>query len=321
MKMTKMATIDILMATYNGGKFIREQLDSIFWQTFQDFRLIVRDDGSTDDTVAIVEEYSQKNPGRIEIVHDEVVCKSATKNFFELLKHAEADYVMFCDQDDVWMKYKIQITLDYMKATESRNPGKPVLIFTGLQVVDAELRSMDLLFGLQGAPEKLYTFRELLAANCAAGCTQMLNREAYENLGSFEEGITLHDWWTMLYALGFGVVERVPMALILYRQHSGNVMSAKPKGVKLSKRILQYTKHPFELASKTNAERRTTIEIFHKRFAASLSPEKRDEIEGYLKLFSKNFFERCKAVRRFKDLYLYTLHSLVLVRLIFLGDK
>ncbi|MBQ7192792.1 MAG: glycosyltransferase, partial [Synergistaceae bacterium] len=125
-----MSTIDILMATYNGQKFIAEQLDSIFSQTFQDFRLIVRDDGSTDNTCAILEEYSAKYPGRIKIIHDEAVCKSATKNFFEILKHAEADYVMFSDQDDVWLKYKVQITLDYMKETERKNPGKPVLIFT-----------------------------------------------------------------------------------------------------------------------------------------------------------------------------------------------
>ena len=65
-----MSTIDILMATYNGQKFIAEQLDSIFSQTFQDFRLIVRDDGSTDNTGAILEEYSAKYPGRIKIVHD-----------------------------------------------------------------------------------------------------------------------------------------------------------------------------------------------------------------------------------------------------------
>ena len=316
-----MSKIDILMATYNGQRFIAEQLDSIFSQTFQDFRLIVRDDGSTDNTGAILEEYSAKYPGRIKIVHDEAVCKSATKNFFELLKHAESDYVMFCDQDDVWTKYKIQITLDYMKETERKNPGKPVLIFTGLQVVDAELKSMDLLLGLQNVIEKLYTFHELLSCNCAAGCTQMLNRGAYENLGEYQEGITLHDWWTMLYASAFGVVERVPMALILYRQHGDNVVGARLKEVKLHLRILEYIKHPLELANNTNAERRTTIEIFHKRFGNLLSPEKRDEIEGYLKLFSKNFFERYKAVMRFKDLYLYILHPLVLVRFIFLGDK
>ena len=316
-----MSTIDILMATYNGQKFIAEQLDSIFSQTFQDFRLIVRDDGSTDNTCAILEEYSAKYPGRIKIIHDEAVCKSATKNFFELLKHAEADYVMFSDQDDVWLKYKVQITLDYMKETERKNPGKPVLIFTGLQVVDAELKSMDLLLGLQNITEKLYTFRELLSCNCAAGCTQMLNRGVYENLGEFEEGITVHDWWTTLYASAFGVVERVPMALILYRQHGGNVIGVAGLQLSLWFRIFQYLTNAFKWASATNAPRRTTIEIFYKRFGNLLSPEHRDEIEGYLKLFSKNFFERYKAVKRFKDLNFFTLYTSAPLRLILFGDK
>ena len=89
-----MAKIDILMAAYNGERFIAEQIDSILGQTFQDFRLLIRDDGSNDNTPAIIEEYAKKYPGKIEIVHDNAVCKSATKNFFELLKHAEAD--MYC---------------------------------------------------------------------------------------------------------------------------------------------------------------------------------------------------------------------------------
>lgn len=316
-----MAAIDILMATYNGERFITEQIDSILGQTFQDFRLLIRDDGSSDNTPAIIEEYARKYPGKIEIVHDDVVCKSATKNFFELLKHAEADYVMFSDQDDVWMKYKVQITFDYMKKAEQENPGKPVLVFTGLQVVDAELKSMDLLFGLQNVPEKLYTLRELLSCNCAAGCTHMFNRRLYENLGDFHEGITLHDWWTMLYAASFGVIVRVPMALILYRQHSGNAIGAKPVGVGLFTRIMRYIRHPFLEASKSNFNRHATIEVFFERFSKSMSAETFKEFEEYLKLFDKSIFKRFKAVLKFRDIYLYTLHRLILVRFLFLGDK
>ena len=95
-----MAEVDILLAAYNGEKFIAEQIESILAQTYQDFRLVIRDDGSSDNTPAIIEDYAAKYPGKIEVVHDDAVCKSPAKNFFELLKHAEADYVMFSDQDD-----------------------------------------------------------------------------------------------------------------------------------------------------------------------------------------------------------------------------
>ena len=316
-----MATVDILMASYNGEKYIAEQIGSILGQTFTDWRLVIRDDGSSDNTPAIIEGYAAKYPGKIEIVHDDAVCKSATKNFFELLKHAEADYVMFCDQDDVWLKYKVQITLDYMKDTERDNPGKPVCIFTGLQVVDAELRSMDCLMSLQKVKEKFYTFRELLAVNYAAGCTQMINRKVYENIGGFEEGITLHDWWTMLYASAFGVVVRVPMALILYRQHENNAIGIMPKGVSLPKRIFHYMCHPFAMASLSNSARRTTLEVFSRRFSELMSSEKRNELNEYLKLFSRSMFKRYKAIRKFRDLNLYNNHKLILLRFLLLGDK
>ena len=90
-----MPEIDILMAAYNGEKYISEQIESILSQTFTDWRLLIRDDGSGDNTPAIIEEYAAKYPGKIEVIHDDAVCRNATKNFFELLKHAEADYVMF----------------------------------------------------------------------------------------------------------------------------------------------------------------------------------------------------------------------------------
>ena len=100
-----MPEVDILLAAYNGGKYIAEQIDSILAQTYQDFRLIIRDDASTDNTVMIIDEYAAKYPDKIWVVHDDAVCKSATKNFFQLLTYAEADYVMFSDQDDYWLHH------------------------------------------------------------------------------------------------------------------------------------------------------------------------------------------------------------------------
>ncbi|MBQ7169041.1 MAG: glycosyltransferase family 2 protein [Synergistaceae bacterium] len=315
-----MAAVDILMATYNGGKYIAEQIDSILAQTFTDWRLLIRDDGSTDDTLSIIADYESKYPGKIQVIHDDAVCKSATRNFFELLRHAEADYVMFCDQDDVWLPYKIQITYDYMMKAERENPGKPVLVFTGLQVVDAELRSLDYLMSLDFG-EKRYTFTELLMRNCAAGCTQMMNRECYGNLGGFQEGIRLHDWWTMLYAAAFGVVVRVPMALALYRQHGNNAIGAVPKTAGIATRIIWYITHPFARASKVNYYSKSMLIVFHERFAASLSPDKLSWIESYLAMFGGNIFTRFKAWRKFRDFDFMKIHSVIKFRVIFLGAK
>ena len=317
-----MAEVDILLASYNGEKYIAEQIDSILAQTFTDWRLVIRDDGSSDNTPVIIEKYAAKYPGKIEIVHDDTVCKSPTSNFFELLKHAEADYVMFSDQDDVWLKYKIQITLDYMKKAERDNPEKPVMVFTGLQVVDEKLRSMDYLMGLD-FPEARYSLRELLACNCATGCTQMINRELYEKLGGYDRSITLHDWWTTLYAATFGVIVRVPMAMILYRQHGDNSIGSDNMTVKegILHKIVRYIKHPFAEVSKVNYVRRAPISIFYSRFYDLMSQEKRNEFDEYLGMFSSSIIKRYKSVMKFYDLYFFSIHKQTKLRLIFFGDK
>ena len=298
-----MPAIDILMAAYNGERYISEQIESILSQTFTDWRLLIRDDGSTDNTPAIIEDYAAKYPGKIEIVHDDAVCRRPEKNFFELLKHAEADYVMFSDQDDYWLKYKIQITLDYIKDAELENPEKPVMVFTGLEVVDAELKSTGELMSLE-FPERRYSFRELLAGNYAAGCTQMLNRECYEGMGRFQEGIFMHDWWASLYASAFGVIVRVPMALILYRQHGNNSIGAGknyPRGIE---RLIKILKNPIKKARNRIHITKSIIlhyrrmnSVFRSRYYESLNSAKKNDCDDYNRMFSGNIFARFSLVR------------------------
>ena len=117
-----------------------------------------------------------------------------------------------------------------MKRTEQENPGKPVMVFTGLEVVDSKLQSM-WSFMMLGVSKLRYTFEGLVVDNCAAGCTEMMNRQLWSRLGSYDERIDLHDYWVSLFASVAGVIHHVPMALILYRQHSSNVIGAKDETV------------------------------------------------------------------------------------------
>ena len=305
-----MAEIDILMAAYNGERFIAEQIESLLAQTFQDFRLIIRDDGSSDNTPAIIENYEQKYPGKIEIINDDVVCKSPTKNFMQLLKHAEADYVMFCDQDDVWLPYKVQITLDYMKRAEREKPDLPVLVFTGLNVVDAELKSLDIFMAL-GIPQDRLGMTQLLLANCASGCTEMLNRRLYEGIGGYSEYINIHDHWAALYAAGCGEIRNVPMALILYRQHSNNAIGAGIHTRKSSVRwgggagrllrILSKVKllvNPKEFLQWLYVSRQSfyktskPFKFFRSRYSSAMHPDKLQELDNFLKLWGDDRLER-----------------------------
>ncbi|MBS5112853.1 MAG: glycosyltransferase [Coprobacillus cateniformis] len=107
--------VDILLATYNGEKYIREQIDSILNQTYQDFRILIRDDGSKDETVSIIENYTKKYQGKIVLIQDNIECGSSVSNFMELSKHATADYIMYCDQDDYWFTNKIDSSLNAIR--------------------------------------------------------------------------------------------------------------------------------------------------------------------------------------------------------------
>ena len=218
-----MPEIDILMAAYNGEEFIAEQIDSILSQTFQDFRLLIRDDGSSDNTPAIIEEYAQKYPDKIEIVHDDVVCRNPYKNFMELLKHAKADYVMFSDQDDYWLPYKIQVTLWHMKELERKNAGLPALVFSGLKVVDENLQSMNKCVQYALDIAEYEQFSNLLMSNVVSGCASMFNRALYTKSKGYVEGMPFaHDSFFAALATLCGVIEHIPAAMILYRQHKHN---------------------------------------------------------------------------------------------------
>lgn len=298
-----MAEVDILMAAYNGEKYIAEQIESILAQTYQDFRLLIRDDDSTDGTPAIIGEYAARYPGKIVVVHDDVECHDAAKNFFQLLTYAEADYVMFSDQDDVWLPYKVKLTRWYMKRTELENPNKPVMVFTGLELVDENMKSLDCFMSYDLRKSK-YEFDSLLIyGNVAAGCTMMINRNLWETLGKYEEPIDLHDRWIALFASACGVVCHIHAATIFYRQHSDNAVGAavllEGKWQYRLKKLLQHVRKPFSDFTKSKeiwTLRREQCVLFRKRYESLMPPDKLQQLDNYFALFSPNRFTRLMAL-------------------------
>lgn len=114
------ASIDVLMATYNGERFIAEQIESILRQSHPDWKLTVRDDCSTDGTGAVVRDYARRHPDRIVAQQRGENSGSAEQNFFEMLLESTARYVMLCDQDDLWLDDKIALTVGRMAEMEHR---------------------------------------------------------------------------------------------------------------------------------------------------------------------------------------------------------
>jgi len=219
--------IAILMATYNGEKYICQQIDSILSQTCTDWELYIHDDGSTDNTIAVVESYVEKYPDKIHLI-DGKSTGGAKYNFFYMFGQVEAPYYMTCDQDDVWLDKKIELTYDKMLAIEDK-ADVPCLVYTELRVVDSELNTIaDTMSEYQSLDCHKRTINQFILQNSVTGCTMMINRALRDKMLRITDidNTIMHDWWAALVAAQFGKTAFIDEATILYRQHGDNSLGA-----------------------------------------------------------------------------------------------
>lgn len=219
--------IAILMATYNGEKYICQQIDSILSQTCTDWELYIHDDGSTDNTIAVVESYVEKYPDKIHLI-DGKSTGGAKYNFFYMFGQVEAPYYMTCDQDDVWLDKKIELTYDKMLAIEDK-ADVPCLVYTELRVVDSELNTIaDTMSEYQSLDCHKRTINQFILQNSVTGCTMMINRALRDKMLHITDidNTIMHDWWAALVAAQFGKTAFIDEPTILYRQHGDNSLGA-----------------------------------------------------------------------------------------------
>ncbi|XOQ42835.1 MAG: Glycosyltransferase family 2 protein [Clostridium sp.] len=226
--------ITILMAAYNGEKYIGEQIDSILNQTETNWKLVIQDDCSSDATYQIACRYAEKYPDKIATFRRDENSGSAASNFFSMLAYADGDYVMFCDDDDVWLPNKIEKSMELMRKTERKvGMQKPILVHTDLTVVDEKRTVLaDSMFQLQKFDSTRCKLNHILAQNIVTGCTMTVNQSLVQMVN--KEGIpkhaVMHDWWFAIVAAAFGTIAFVQTPTILYRQHRQNVVGAKNAG-------------------------------------------------------------------------------------------
>lgn len=227
-----MPVIEVALATCDSENFLPPLLDSLFAQTCQEFAILVADDASTDRTLDIVDGYSARNPGRIRVVARRERRLGPLGNFAGLFDCARADYVMPCDHDDVWLPGKIAMTLDRMRALErDRPPGTPLLVHTDLTVVDADLQVLQpSFFRFSGVDPAQNGVLDLLCRNVATGCAMMVNRPLYTRARPIPAEAVMHDHWLALIAAATGAISYIQESTILYRQHAGNAIGARPAG-------------------------------------------------------------------------------------------
>ena len=224
-----MSTVLILLAAYNGQKYIGEMVDSIICQDYTDWHLILSDDSSSDSTFSILEDYANKYPEKITHYKSGKKFGNAQDHFMHLLSlHNDAPYIMFCDQDDVWHKDKISKTLAKMKEIEIEET--PALVHTDLVVVDGALNVISNSFckhsKLNGNRLGL---NQLLVQNVVTGCTLMMNNKLAKLSCNcpFPKEAIMHDWWIALICSVFGKSAFLNYSTMDYRQHGNNSVGAK----------------------------------------------------------------------------------------------
>lgn len=227
--------IHIMMATYNGEKYIREQIDSILQQTYTEWRLYISDDGSADRTVAVIEQYQKNHPEKIVLLNHDTNFHSAKENFAFLYRSVpDAEYYAFCDQDDIWEKDKLECMMAWMP--DNRN-DEPVLVYHDMKII-TEIKtviagSFVSYFGY-GLNEQ-NALKQILLYNVVPGCAMVFNDRVRELIREIPGTCIMHDWWILLGTLCMdGRVIFCEKKLSLYRQHGENQVGAikiKKKGL------------------------------------------------------------------------------------------
>jgi len=265
-----------LLSTYNGSKFLKQQIDSLYKQTYPNIKILVRDDGSTDATRELLA--VEQTKGTIELLEGHTNL-GVTLSFFELLRQAaqtDTEYVAFCDQDDVWLPNKIERAISALSTLSNH----PALYCSRLEIVDEQLNPI----GRSFTPRKI-GFGNALVENIAVGCTMVLNRKAIILLcqQQFPSDVYIHDWWCYLVLSCFGEIIFDDKALIQYRQHSGNAIGAASSWMDVLKR-------KFTRLFSGRLWISEQAMIFHTLFSEQLSPAQSELLELLLKAKSSFWY-------------------------------
>jgi glycosyltransferase involved in cell wall biosynthesis len=232
--------VQVLMSTYNGQKYLEEQVDSLLNQDWPGLEIIIRDDGSTDETLSLLKKYaSLKN---VQIFNGKNL--GVVRSFFALLEASspDAEYIAFCDQDDVWEKDKVSRAIGIIK----KYVDTPAMYCSRVTLVDENLKML----GFSQIPRREPAFGNALVENIATGCTIIINNAARQViLTKLPSAILIHDWWIYLVVSAFGKVIYDEEPRILYRQHSSNMIGERSgllaKWVKRIVRFLKQGRIPF----------------------------------------------------------------------------
>ena len=225
--------IEILMATYNGEKYIKKQIDSILNQTVDSIKLIIQDDNSTDQTLSILKQYEMIYPNKIKVKINSVT-KGHCYNFLSLIEKSKADYIFFFYQDDIWEKNKVEVTLKEMFKYEEMDKNNPIVIHTDQIIIDEKEKII-----ADSSTEyfkkiiKFINFDEISFRGGVHGCTMLLNKKMIKLLKKIKiwecKNLLYHDWSIAMIAYKKGKIYYLDKKTMKYRIHQNNISLKKER--------------------------------------------------------------------------------------------
>ena len=224
---------DVILAVWNGELYLPAMLESLLSQTTCDFNVLVRDDGSRDRSLEILEKYKPKFDSRLSIITGEP-SGSATANFGILLRETKADYVLFADQDDVRKPEKVELTLRSLKEAEAKyGKSTPIYFATDIEVVNKDLQPISSSYWKWKRlnPSMMGKLSQSLICVSIQGMASGINRALVDLANPVSAKAISHDWWAQLIAAAMGKVICDPTTTALYRVHGGNASIPKQVGV------------------------------------------------------------------------------------------
>lgn len=289
-------SVDILLATYNGERFLGEQLQSLERQTFGAWRLIARDDGSTDATRTLLGEFRARHPAAVQLMEDADSRLGPVGNYRRLLENSAADFGLFCDQDDVWHPDKIESLLTVALAHE--RAAVPLLVHSDLEVVDRDQRMLAPSFWRYQfiRPERCQWPR-LLVQNVVTGCAALLNAPLRRAVLPIPADAIMHDWWVALVAAASGEIRWTAAPTVRYRQHGANDTGAKRWGASHWLDRADALFQPGAYRGKNRAYQRQAAALAGHRSAA-IPPAMRAVLEEFAGLDRLNYVRRARFVWR-----------------------
>lgn len=301
-----MATVDIVMSVYNGERFLKEMLDSIAAQTFTDWHLVIRNNGSTDSTSAIINSFISEFTNKVTLIDSPTNEKFIPLSFGDALNHAKSQYLMYADGDDVWLADKVKMAVESItQAEKSYGVETPILVHTDLILVDEKLSVIsNSMWKSQSLDPKRNSLNQVIMHSNACGNTFIFNRALYNLITPIPHGCIMHDYWTTCIAACFGKIVAIPSGSILYRQHGANSCGAYALNVAS---IIGKLKN-INRIKKSLLDKYRFAEIFLLRFRGRLSSNQ------ILMLEALSSFDRISWFSRRLKLIQYSLYQNSIIR-------